>query len=433
MIKAGSHVISTTSSFQIVMGFKPTWTIMMVSSQTTEDTWGSAPTMSIGWSALANSQTGASMNASQVGEIWLNPATASAFVGNIQLWMRTGRDGTSGFAMYPASYDTNGVTMQFSDGYTSAAIGKRIYWLAGDEAFEYVGSQRPFVPGSPALNLGWEPSAMFGVGSGGGVGAPGGVQNIGWVDISTAAVAAGGWPEEASLPDLIGMWRGIADPNVDLQSWWGSSVGFDFTYILEGQQSVGTWFSSIFDPSRTDTTFSGGVADTGGFSAGAARMGLFLLGQADSHVGSFLPSTTVGVPTQEVLPFEPEGVVFFSNGEDKAQYAGASTQGATGYGWLDPEGEQALMVFGGHWNPPNPYQSAILTSSQNCWVGNYLDEGVSGTVGTKINMGTAEINGSGFTHTTTEHAADPGEVYPVLYWAFGPGGDESPGFFRVIN
>jgi hypothetical protein len=421
-VRADSFVMGSPPEFDVDVGFQPRWVIVMMSNRDTEDVWASQPSMGIGWAALRNSAldvSGAetSLRNGQISEIWTTNQAASAFLGNLVAWIRA-NTGNSGWAAFIPSLHDNGFTVRYSEGYSSGGPGKRAYYIAGDVDYEEVGATLPFVPGSPYYELGWLPMAFFGVGSGGGVSAPGGLQNIGWTDMSTPAVVAGDWDEhqEQNL-DMNVVWRGILDPNVDVQSWYGNFSEVSTGVIVEATQSVGVQFTSDYNMQRTDTAFKANVVDTGGFSQGQARMHTFMLGSVDSMVGSFIPSMTVGVPTQVVLPFQPEAVIFFSPQEHKSGVFNATTQGATGWGWCTEE-DQALIIYGGHWNPPVAFQSAGMISSSKCWVGNCLQEGVSGTVGTQVNAGSAQINPLGFTHTTTENATSV--VYPVHFWAIAP-------------
>lgn len=368
-------------------------------------------------STLDDSGDRESLRNSQISEIWTTNVAASAFLGNLVAWIRSSA-GVSGWAVFTSSFDDDGFTLEYSSGFSTGGPGKRAYYIAGDADYEEVGAVLPWVPGSSSYEVGWEPMAYFGVGSGGGVGAAGGLQNVGFVDMSVPAVIAGDWGEYTDDGlDMNTVWRGILDPNVDVQSWYGNFSGVGTATIIEETQSVGVQFASDFFLSRTPTSILGHVVDTGGFSFGHARMQTFILGSVDSIVGSFIPSTDVGVPTQVDLPFQPEAVIFFSPQEHKSGVFNATTQGATGWGWCT-ETDQALIIYGGHWNPPIAFQSAGLISSSRCWVGNCLEEGVSGTVGSQVNIGSAQINSAGFTHTTEEHSGDA--VHPVLYWAIAP-------------
>ena len=152
----------------------------------------------------------------------------------------------------------------------------------------------------------------------------------------------------------------------------------------------------------------------------------FVLGNVDSVISSFIPSATVGVPTEIELPFTPECVVFFSPQDFRAGVFDTDVQGATGWGFCTPD-DQALLIYGGYWNPPNPFQSNGLISSQNCWVSNAVD--TPQAVGSNVAMGSARVTPNGFEYTTTENNAPA--LYPILYWAFAP---KSPGsgFFEII-
>jgi hypothetical protein len=435
--KAGSFVIPGTSSFSISgLGFKPRWTIFLFSNKGTEDTWLSDACGGIAFTAMRNSTTdtsgvGSSLKTCMVSERWYDAGAvvAGSFLGDVTMWVRA-TNGSNGWALYTSSIHDDGWNFTFASGFSSGAGGQIVYYLAGDQEWEEVGSTAPFVPGSSAYSLGWQPQAFFGIGAGGGVSSPGNDQSSSFFDISIPSVCYGDWGDyDDQQFDMNGQWRGILDPNVNVQEWWGKTTDFSPTTILEETQAGGVWFSSTFSASRTATTFQGTVLDTGGFSNGHARMMPFVLGTTDSIIGSFTPSTTVGVPTEVVLPFSPQAVVFFSPGDHQAGAFNTSTQGSTGWGFCTDE-DEALVIYGGHWNPPVAFQSAVMISSSKSWVGNAKEEGVSGTVGTMVNAGSARCTPAGFEHTTTEHASGA-PTWPVLYWAIAPA-TEAPGFFRVV-
>lgn len=435
MVKAGKFVIPGGSTFSVTgLGFKPQWVIFLFSNYSTEDVWTSGPSAGIGWSAMQNNvlnNTGTLIRTGQISEIWQGSGVAGSFLGDVTSWIRATR-GSDGWALYTSSLDADGFTFNFSGGFNSGAGGQIAYYLAGDEGYDQVGSRTAFVPGSAFYNLGWEPYAFFGVGAGGGVGGDGGTQSFSLFDQSVPSAAFGDWgeynPEGAGHRALSTQWRGILDPNVDVQEWWGyedntSSYGT----ILEPTQSVGAQFQSGFHHDKTATSFKINVFAIAGFSDGAARMHGFALGNVDSVISSFVPNPTVGVPTAIDLPFTPEAVVFFSPQDFRAGVFGTDTQGATGWGFCTPD-DQALLIYGGFYNPPNPFQSNGLISSQNCWVSNAID--TPQAVGSNVAKGSARCTTTGFEYTTTENNAPA--LYPILYWAFAP---KAPGagFFEILG
>jgi hypothetical protein len=369
--------------------------------------------------------SGSSIRTCSVSEVWYNAGNvaAGAFLGDVTMWVRQ-TNGSDGWAAYVSSLDADGFTITFSGGFTTGASGKRIYYLAGDEAFEQVASSLAFVPGSPAYSIGWRPQAFFGIGAGGGLGdSPRYTFALG--DQSVPSVCFGDWGEyTVDEQRMNSQWRGILDPNVNVQEWWGRDIAATDITILEPTQSGGVWFSDSFAAVRTDTSFLGSVTEEIGFSNGEARMQPLILGSVDSIIGSFTPSLSVGVPTQVELPFVPEAVVFFSPQEHRAGVGNTSLKGATGWGFCT-ETDQALLIYGGFWNPPTAMNSNMLISSSKCWVGNCIE----GDIGTIVNAGSAQINDAGFVYETTEN--DASVTYPVLYWAFAPA-EEAPGFFRVL-
>lgn len=428
MVKCGSFTMQASSFSVTGLGFKPRWLILLYSNGSTENSWTSGPSAGIGWAAMQNStvdDSGSSLRTCCVHEIWYNAGNVAAggFLGDATMWVRA-TNGSDGWAAYISSLNTDGFTVTLIGGFTSGAGGQRIYYLAGDDAYEEVGSTSAFATGVGAYNLGWQPQAFFGIGAGGGLGdAP--RYSASFTDTSVPSVCSGDWGEytDAAL-SMNAQWRGILDPNVNVQEWWGRDIDSNLITILEAQQSGGAWFSDWFSATRTDTSFLGTISDTG-FSNGDARMQPFILGSVDSIVGSFTPSLTVGVPTQVDLPFTPEAVVFFSPQFNKSGVGNTSTHGATGWGFCT-ETDQALLIYGGFWNPPTAMNSSMLLSSNKCWVGNCVE---SSTVGTIVNAGSAQINDAGFEYETTENAASV--AYPILYWAFAPA-EEAPGFFRII-
>jgi len=335
-------------------------------------------------------------NSLGVGGVWL---------GNQPIYVQDNRDGSvDGWTAYITVTDDG---FNVSSSITSNAAGKRIYYLLGDESFEQVASGDAFIPGSGALNLGWLPQAFFGVGAGGGTGNPS--YNAGFTDQALYTVVAGDWGEyDLNQLETNGVYRGITEPNVNIQFWMGNHVASGSIPILESQIASGVFFSADSLAQRTDTTFKTNVTASPGFGNNDARIKNFILGSVDSLVGSFVPSGSGMID----LPFDPETVVFFSPQEARASVSSQAVQGATGWGWCTEE-DQALLVVGGHWNPPNPFQAAGFQSSSHCWVANCLDRDVEPTVGTKVKMGSAQVVPGGFEYTTTADAADPGETWPV--------------------
>jgi hypothetical protein len=432
-VKAGSVTHPGSGSFSVTgAGFKPLWGIFMATNLASEGSWtGGTVVGALGFASVENNVDG-ELTIKQCGyhEIWENEGVGGVWLGDIALYLQSARDGAvDGWTAYVTSFDADGFSM--ASGITAGASGKRIYYILGDENFEEVASGF-FIPGTSPLTLGWEPQAFFGVGYGGATTHP--IYNVGFTDLSLPTVVAGDWGEYASLArETNGVWRGITDPNVNIQFWMGNDDASPGAIpILEPLITGGVFFSSDVTALRTPTTFEADVVATAGFGNGDARIGNMILGSVDSIVGSFIPSATLDVPTQVVLPFVPEAVVLFSPQEHRSGVASQAVQGATGWGWCTEE-EQALTIFGGHWNPPDTFQTAAYQSSVRCWVANCLDRdsGATGTVGTEVVMGTAQINDQGFEHTTKEHAADAGEVWPVHYWAFAPVTDD-PGFFRRV-
>jgi hypothetical protein len=226
------------------------------------------------------------------------------------------------------------------------------------------------------------------------------------------------------------VFRGITDPNPNIQFWMGNREADTGIPILEPTITGGVFFSAGYQAIRTDTTFLGQIIEDA-FGGDGARMKNMIFGSVDSIVGSFLPTAPVGTPVDVDLPFTPDTVVFFSPQEDRAGVSSQAVQGATGWGWCT-EDDQALLIYGGHWNPPNPFQAAGYMSSSRCWVANCLDRETMGSVGTDVAMGTAVVTPTGFTYTKTEDAADAGETWPVLYWALAPVVD-GPQFFRRVG
>jgi hypothetical protein len=437
-VKVGSFVIPGGFTFSVDIGFFPRWAIFLFSNKGTEDTWMPQACGGIGFACVKNSAVDVSGIQSQikngsVSELWYDAGgvVAGAFLGDIFSWVRYNNGGTTGWAMYTSAFLENGWQFSFAGGYTANAGGQIVYYIAGDEAWEEVASNFPVIPGRPPYVTGWQPQSFFGIGAGGGTGSFGDDdQTFVWADRSTPTVAVGDWGEYSGQGvDQNAQWRGILDPNVVVQSYYGHTIGFNPVPIIEGSEAGGIQFSSDFSLKRTDTSFTSTVQDTGGFSSGAARMMPMIFGTVDSRIGSFEPLTTVGVPTEVDIGFTPEAVVFFSPGEHNAGPGDPATQGATGWGFCN-ETDEAFLIYGGHWNPPVAFQSAIFMSSNRSWCGNYLTPGVSGSVGTMVNMGSARIIPNGFEFTTMEDAGGP--VHRVSYWAIAPSG-AVPGFFMTID
>lgn len=427
MIKCGKFTIPAgTSPFAVEgLGFQPQWAIFLFSNRDTEDVWAANPSMGMGWAALQNSVTdnsgvAASLRTSNVAEIWQGSGVGSTFVGNITTWVRATR-GTDGWALVLDTFLSDGFNFHFSPGFSAGASGKIIYYLAGDDTYTEVAAQAPFVQSSPAYTLGWQPEAYFGLAHGGGVGAPGGLQNFGLVDQSVLGAFAG-YYDEAGGSGMWSIWRGILDPNIDVQDWFGYAAS---GVVLEPTQSGGVWFSDSYSAIRTATTFDMSITPDA-FGSGAARVQPFILGSVSAITGSFSPSATIGVPTEVALPFAPEAVVFFSPGESRSGAASAATEGATGFGFCTAD-DQAMLIYGGHWNPPTTFQSNGLISSSKCWVSNSVEDNVG--VGNLVTAGSARCTSAGFEHTTLENSGE--SIQPVLYWALGPK-DETPGFFRIL-
>lgn len=429
--KVGSFAIPSSSAFSITgVGFKPRWVIFLCCNTTpgAAGTWTGRPSASIGWAALQNSvddDSGTALRNSQVSEVWYDSNVAGSFLGDLFTWIRnnglTGED----FAMYTTSLDTDGFSVAFSSGFNTNATGRVVYYLAGDETWEEVASSLAFVPGTGAYELGWQPNAFFGIGAGGDVSAFGGTQSMSFFDISAPSVVGGTFGDDIDgNRTLVAQWRGILDPNIDVQEWWGYDDGGGTATILEETQSGGVWLSSEFDPHRTDTAF---VPDfiSAGFSLGHVRMQTIIFGKTACVTGFFIPSTTVGVWNAVELPISPEAVVFFSAQDNKAGVANTSIYGATVWGFCT-DTDQAVLAYGGLWNPPTPQTSAQYHSPNRAWMGNCIE---TGTIGSVVNAGSARCTPDGFEHRTDEHASSV--VYPVHYWAVGPI-EEAPGFFRII-
>lgn len=429
--KVGSFAIPSSSTFSITgVGFKPRWVIFLCCNTTpaAADTWTGRPSASIGWSALQNSvddDSGNNLRNSQVSEVWYDTDVGGSFLGDLFSWIRDNGLTSENFAMYTPSLDADGFTVAFSSGFNVNAVGKVVYYLAGDETWEEVGSSLAFVPGTPAYELGWTPNAFFGIGAGGDVAPFGNTQSMSFFDISAPSVVGGTFGDEIDgNRTVVSQWRGILDPNIDVQEWWGYDDGLGTVTILEETQGGGVWFSTEFDPHRTDTAF---VPDfiSAGFSLGHVRMQTIMLGKTACVTGSFMPSTTTGVWEEVELPITPEAVVFFSVQDLKAGVAGTSVFGATVWGFCT-EDDQAVLGYGGFWNPPNPQTSGQMHSPNLAWIGNCIETGVIGSV---VSAGSARCSANGFEHRTEYHNASV--MYPVLYWAIAPL-EEAPGFFRII-
>lgn len=434
MVKCGKFTVQSTPFSITGLGFQPRWIIFLFSNFSVEDVWTSGPSAGISWSSMRNSVTDpsgipAALRTSQISEIWAGNGVAGSFLGNVTTWIRSNRGGGNGWALVIDGHDADGFSLRFSPGFAAGAGGQTAYYLAGDNEYEQVGATAPWVQGATFYDLGWEPLAWFGLGAGGNVGPFGGNQSFTLADRSVPSACFGDWGEYTPGSELnqSAMWRSILDPNVNIQHYYGFEDNFSPITIIEPQDAGGAAFSDTFDVTKTDTSFKGQIHQVAGFSDGDARMHTIILGNVDSIIGSFTPSPTVGVPTEITLPFTPQAVVFFSPQDYHVGVGDPATQGATGWGFCT-EDDQALLIYGGYWNPPNPFQSAGLISSQNCWVSNCKD--TPQAVGSNVAMGSARVTPAGFEHTTTEN--DAPALYKVLYWAFAPkkGGG---GFFRVVN
>ena len=435
-VKLGSFTIPGPGNFSVTgVGFKPRWVIFLFGNKGVEDTWLDDACGGIAWTALKNSTVDASGVSSSIrttmqSERWYPPGNvvAGSFLGDITMWVRQ-TNGSNGWAMFTSSLDADGFTFTFDPDFTTGAGGQIVYYLAGDEQWEEVGCRAPFIPGSPAHTLNWQPMAFFGIGSGGGLGPDGSDQSFSLFDQSIPTVCCGDWGEytPGNFFEMNSTWRGLLDPNVDVQEWWGYESSTSPVTIIEPTQTAGVQWSDIFHASRTDTTFSGIVQAGSSFSNSEGRMAPFVLGSTDSRIGQFVPTNTIGVPTHVDVGFTPEAVIFFSPGPERAGIGGTSVQGATGWGFCT-ENEEALLIYGGYWNPPNAMTSAMKITRNQSWVSNCTE--VLFSIGSMVTAGSARVTPGGFDYTTLENAAV--ELAPILYWAIAPAA-EAPGFFRVVH
>ena len=246
-----------SSAFSVTgVGFQPTWVILLYSNLTTENVWTSGPSAGVGMAALQDSLTSpTAIRRCGIHEIWYNAGNVACggFLGDVAMWVRQ-TNGSNGWAANISTFDADGFSISLIGGFTTGAGGQTIFYLAGDDDFEEVAMRNAFVPGSPSFNVGFEPTAFFGIGAGGAHGGDGGVQSQSWFDISINSICAGYFVEDDGDRELIVQYRGISDPNVILQEWWGYNI-IDNGTILEDTRSAGVWFSSDFIPSRTATTF----------------------------------------------------------------------------------------------------------------------------------------------------------------------------------
>jgi hypothetical protein len=425
--KVGSFAIPSSSTFNITgLGFQPRWVLFLTCNTTPgeADTWTGRPSAGIGMAAMQNTtidDSGATVRNAQISEVWYNSNVGGSFLGDLISWIRDNGLTGENFAMYVPSLNPDGFTVAFAGGgYNVNAVGKVVYYLAGDGSYEEVASSLAFVPGTPSYELGFEPFAMFGIGAGGDVAPFGNTQSMSFLDISIPSVC-GGYFDDGDFPVFASQWRGIIDPNIDVQEWWGSDEGGDVT-ILEETQGGGVQFSTMFSASKTDTAIVPSF-NSAGFSLGHVRMAPIMFGKVACVTGSFVPSTTTGVWTEVALPFEPEAVVFFSVQDDKSGVGNTSVYGATVWGFCTDE-DQAVLGYGGFWNPPIAQTSAQFHSPDLAWIGNCIETGAIGSV---VSAGEARCTPNGFEHKTNYHNASV--MYPVLYWAIAPV-VEVPGFFR---
>lgn len=438
-VKVGSFVMQATTPFSVVIepDFNPQWIIFLFSNTTVEGVWMGGASGGIGMAGMLNSQVDKSgaeafIRNCQVSEVWYNTNVGGSFLGDLITWIRNNGVGGDNWAVYTSSIDPDGFTIQQSPsaGFYQNAAGKIVYYIAGDDSWEEVALRSPFAPGgASSFELGWTPQAFFGIGAGGHLGDPP-RYSASYFDLSMSSVMAGHFGDDhpAGFPGIVSEYRGILDPNVNVQSAWGYNNWntLNPVDILEPTQAGGAWLDTAIAPGRTETAITASFWP-GGFSGNEVRMDLLALGSTAAITGSFVPLLTTGVPTDVVLPFTPEAVFFFSVQDDKAGVANYSIYGATVYGFCAEDGNQAVLAYGGLWNPPTPQQSAIFISGQYSWMGNCIE---TGAVGTVTNIGSAEIIPGGFRYTTEQNSASI--AYPVLYWAIGPTA-EAPGFFRVVH
>ena len=431
-VKVGSFTIPGTGAFGVTgAGFRPAWGIFLFSNMSTEDVWTPGPSAGVGIACVRNSVGGVlTIDQANVAEIWENEGVGSSYLSGLVTWVREHRALSDGWAAYVSSFDADGFTINFASGFTTGATGKHVFYLVGDDEFSIAGEPTSFPGDSATRTLGWLPMAFFTVGAGGSGSPP--AYNVGLTDRSRTAVMGGNFGDElGGGRHIIDMYRGLVDPNVDVQSWWGIQDNGVPALILEPQETTGVIWGSEFDPTRTDTEWHPDWIYGSGFSSGVVREQSIIFGDVACVTGSFMPNSSVGSPSIVELPFTPETVVLFSAQNDRAGVGNAEVFGATALGFCDTD-DQAVIAYGGFWNPPFTFQSNGFISRAWSWIGNCIDGSTAGfgNVGNLVSAGSARVVPEGFEHTTEQHNASV--MYPVHYWAIGPL-EEAPGFFRVVG
>ena len=376
LIPGDTTVPPSNSGFSVEVGFQPDLVIVMTTGLTSEDTWSTGTDIWGGMMAICRGDqapTGLS-------EWWNTTPLPHSFWSNSGVvWFRPGP------AVYLSQIHSNGFYMGYPGGY-EGQYGAFCYYLAlsGD-----VNTQRVFgYQGSPAVTLGWEPSLIFSLASGGFDASPG---DIAMADTSVPSFGFGGY-------------ENLANPLENGVQWLANGLTH-FTSVEQFRfMTDGSGTQTVFDPftaaqiiasaefSFARTSTSADINWNPFFpAADSIRTGAHLMEGGVFSGGSVTPNP-IGTPLEVDTAFSPDAVMFILPQDGFVPGFGAVPWGGRGFGFLTDDFE-CCMVWGAysHIGP-----SASFCTSNYSWISNFTSTALSDPARSNPNYGTAELGGPGF-------------------------------------
>jgi len=354
--------------------------------------------------------------ATAVTEVWSTTPLAASFWSNSGvIWFRTSGGG-GGPAFFLGDTNPDGFRIGYPFGF-EGGYGTICYYLAFEsdtEVARVFGYQSAAMP----VTLGWEPSFIFSLGSGGG--SPPG--DIAFANLSNFSVAFGGFDNQVdSLQVVQWLSNGLADTTSAEQvrlidDGNGSHVVYGDTIAAQFVSN------SLFDYGRSAADIA--ITYNPGFpEAPDIRVGTHLLESGISSSNSATPNP-VGTPLFVDAGFSPEAVIFLGpqdhheNGD-----LGLIPWGGRCIGFLTEDFE-CCIAWGAY---SHVGTVAGFCTSNFSWISNFTSTQLSDP--TNPNYGNAELSGSGF----LMHTQALPKLNKYIRWIAYGLGEEAPGFFRVVH
>jgi len=408
-VKAGKITLPAAGPFSVTdVGFQPQLVFFVWADATVEDSWTTSGFINGGMGVAGLSGDGGTIINSQAAESWGGGGNtmSSTYLTENVAWARSSHSG-GGWAFKVTSFNSDGFTMDYAEGFSSGATGKIVYYCALAD-LAHVG-HKYFWHGSggQSKDFGWPPDVYLMCGSGGE--SPPSAENSQW---NFTASDYCGWgmgffttegrdfnmsqANQTSQP-TNGGWISGANPLLVEDSVAGLLVYDSLSYALSGN------------------TLSCGVdADSG------ALLSTHVLSGVDGDRGSVTPSSSVDGTVAVTHPVDgpgadlsPPQVVIFHCPQEPANDDGSDTKGGRAIGFVTPD-FQCVAAWGGD----EGTQTARFISSNRAWVSNFVSPSMGAS---DSSAGQAALDANGFTLTTKEN----GKTMQGLNWlALGaiPGG-----------